>query len=209
MEINPAELDRSSLYKLMTGCIVPRPIGWISTVDLEGRRNLAPFSYFTAASSEPPYVLFCPSLKVQGGEQKDTLRNVRQTGEFVVNLVTEELAEAMNVSSTDFPPEFDEFELAGLTPVPSSVVRPPRVGESPVHFECNAEQIIELGKEPGNGNIVIGRVVHFHVEDALLLDGYKIDLPALRPLGRLAGSSYCRVADVFELRRPRYKPGSP
>jgi flavin reductase (DIM6/NTAB) family NADH-FMN oxidoreductase RutF len=208
MEINPADLNRKNLYKLMTGCIVPRPIGWISTIDLQGRRNLAPFSYFCAASSDPPYVLFCPALRVQDGAMKDTLRNVRMTGEFVVNLVTEALTEAMNVSSTDFPPDIDEFEAAGLTPEPASVVQPPRVAESPVHFECKMERLIELGTKPGGGNIVIGRVVHFQVDDEVLLDGFKIDIQALKPVGRLAGAGYCRVTDVFQLQRPRYKPGS-
>jgi flavin reductase (DIM6/NTAB) family NADH-FMN oxidoreductase RutF len=208
MEIPPAELDRKSLYKLMTGAIVPRPIGWISTVDRQGRRNLAPFSYFTAASADPPFVLFCPALRVRGGEMKDTLRNVRETREFVVNLVTEPLVEAMNVSSTEFPPEIDEFEAAGLTPEHSVVVQPPRVAESPVHFECSLERIIEIGTKPGSGNIVIGRVVHFQVDDSVLLGGYKINIQKLKPVGRLAGAGYCRVTDVFRLQRPKYSPRS-
>jgi flavin reductase (DIM6/NTAB) family NADH-FMN oxidoreductase RutF len=134
--------------------------------------------------------------------EKDTLRNVKQTGEFVVNIVTEELAEWMNLTSTELPSEVDEFTLAGLEKMPSVVVRPPRVAASPVHFECRVVQIVELGDEVGAGSVVIGRVVHLHVSERVLVGGDKIDLAELKPIGRLAGAAYCRVSDVFEMVRP-------
>ncbi len=160
MEINPTELPWNSIYKIMIGSIVPRPIGWISSVDEEGCPNLAPFSFFNAVCPNPPTVLFCPLIRGTDHQPKDTLRNVRQTGEFVVNIVTRALAEAMNVTSTEFPAQVDEFQAAGLTPAPSVVVRPPRVAESPIHYECKLDQVVEIGSQPGAGSIVIGRVVH-------------------------------------------------
>lgn len=202
MEADPASLPWRSVYKLMIGSIVPRPIGWISTVDPAGVANLAPFSFFNAVASQPPTVAFSPAIRSTDGGAKDTLRNLRSTGEFVVNIVTESLAEAMNLTSTEFPPEVDEFRSAGLTAAPSVSVSPPRVSESPIHFECRVEQIVEIGAGPGGGSLVIGRIVHLHVDPAVLTGDDKIDLRALRPIGRLAGAAYCRVSDVFEMPRP-------
>ena len=207
MEADPATLPWKSVYKLMIGSILPRPIGWISTADAAGRTNLAPFSFFNAVASRPPTVLFCPTIREFDAGPKDTLRNVRTTGEFVVNIVTEALAEAMNISSTEFPPEVDEFLAAGLTPAPSVVVAPPRVAESPIHFECRVHQIVELGAEPGAGAVVLGRIVHLHVDPSVLAGDDKIDLAALRPIGRLAGAGYCRVTDVFQMPRPQSQLG--
>lgn len=201
MEFNPADLDAATLYKLVTGSVVPRPIAWVSTVNPEGRPNLAPFSYFNAVCAKPPHLLFCPGLHAPG-QPKDTLLNVRATGEFVVNIVTEALVNAMNESSATVPPEVNEFELAGITPAPSVVVRPPRVLESPVQFECKAVHIYTVGEEVGAGSVVIGEVVHMHVDDRVLYGRDKISLEALKPVGRLAGRAYTRVSDVFELARP-------
>jgi flavin reductase (DIM6/NTAB) family NADH-FMN oxidoreductase RutF len=203
MEADPATLPWKSVYKLMIGAILPRPIGWISTVDAAGQANLAPFSFFNAVASRPPTVVFCPTIREFDAGPKDTLRNVRTTGEFVVNIVTEALAEAMNVTSTEFPPEVDEFLAAGVTAAPSAAVAPPRVAESPIHFECRLHQILEVGGDPGGGAIVVGRVVHLHVDPSVLVDGDKIDLAALRPIGRLSGAAYCRVTDVFQMPRPK------
>ena len=203
MEISPSTLPWKSLYKLMIGSIVPRAIGWVSTVDAAGEPNLAPFSFFTAAGANPPHVLFCPMIRATDGQPKDTLRNVRASGEFVVNIVTETLAAQMNITSTEFPAEVNEFAAAGLTPIPSIVVRPPRVAESPIHYECRLTQIIDLGQEAGAASVVIGQVVHLHVDDALLIGGDKIDIAQLQPIGRLAGNSYSRVAPaMFDLVRP-------
>ena len=203
MEISPSTLPWKSLYKLMIGSIVPRAIGWVSTVDAAGEPNLAPFSFFTAAGANPPHVLFCPMIRATDGQPKDTLHNVRASGEFVVNIVTETLAAQMNITSTEFPAEVNEFAAAGLTPIPSVVVRPPRVAESPIHYECRLTQIIDLGQEAGAASVVIGQVVHLHVDDALLIGGDKIDIAQLQPIGRLAGNSYSRVAPaMFDLVRP-------
>jgi flavin reductase (DIM6/NTAB) family NADH-FMN oxidoreductase RutF len=205
MEYNPDELTQSQIYKLLIGSIVPRPIGWISTVNEAGQPNLAPFSYFNAIGSTPPSLMFAPSIRGVDGQSKDTLRNIQSTREFVANIVTETLAEAMNLTSTELPAEVDEFVLAGLTKTPSAVVRPPRVAESPIHFECRVTHILLLGEEPGSDSIVIGRIVHMHVAAEVLLPGDKIDLDVLKPIGRLAGSSYCRVTDLFSMPRPSSK----
>jgi flavin reductase (DIM6/NTAB) family NADH-FMN oxidoreductase RutF len=203
MEITPSSLPWQSIYKLMIGSIVPRPIGWISTLDAAGRPNLAPFSFFNAAGANPPHVLFCPMVRDTDGQAKDTVQNVRSTGEFVVNIFGEALAAQMNITSTEFPADVDEFEAAGLTAAPSLTVRPPRVAESPMHYECLVAQIVDLGHQPGAGSIVVGRVLHIHVADELLVGGDKIDIAALQPIGRLAGHGYCRVAPaMFDLARP-------
>ena len=203
MEINPTTLPYQSVYKIMTGSIVPRPIGWISTLDLRGRANLAPFSFFNAVCSNPPTLLFCPLIRSTDGMTKDTLNNARATHEFVVNIVTEDTLRAMNASSIEAPSEFNEFEFAGLSLVPSLAVKPPRVMESPIHFECKVREIIEINNEPGGGSIVIGNIVHIHVEDGILLGQDKIDLMALKPIGRLMGGAFCRVTDLIEMERPK------
>lgn len=201
METNPEALHWRSLYKIIIGSILPRPIGWISSVNAEGQPNLAPFSFFNAVGSNPPSLLFCPDIRSTDGSTKDTLNNVRATGEFVANIVTEAVAEAMNLTATELPADVNEFEFAGLTAAPSVAVKPPRVAESPMHYECRVSHIIELGDQPGGGSVVIGRVVHLHVEDELLIDGDKIDLARLKPIGRLAGSSYARITDIFDMQR--------
>lgn len=203
MEINPNEIPHSSVYKLLIGSVLPRPIGWISSLSADGRPNLAPFSFFNVVCPKPPTVIFCPLVRGTDGKTKDTLNNVRATNEFVVNIVTEELAQAMNLSSIEAPPEMDEFVYAGVTPSPSARVRPPRVQESPVHFECRVRQIVEISSAPGGGSIVIGEILHIHVDERVLTGADKINLGALKPIGRLAGSGYVRVTDVFEMERPK------
>lgn len=201
METSADSIPWQSMHKIMIGSILPRPIGWISTLDPDGRPNLAPFSFFNAVCSNPPHVLFCPSIRSTDGKPKDTLNNVRHNGEFVVNIVTEALAQAMNITATELPSEVNEFREAGVMPAPSAVVKPPRVAESPIHFECRVVQIIDLGWEPGSGSVVIGRVVHLHVAETVLVGEDKIDVEALKPIGRLAGASYCRVNDIFDMQR--------
>ncbi len=205
MEVNLGSdtntLSWQSLYKIFIGSVLPRPIGWVSTVDEHGNNNLAPFSFFTVASVSPPHVLFCPMIRGTDLSEKDTLHNVRHTGEFVLNIVTENTAEAMNQTATELPANVDEFQYAGLTAVRSVAVKSARVAESPIHFECKLNQIIEFGNQPGAGSVVIGEVVHLHVDDDMLYGGDKIKLDALKPIGRLAGTSYTRVTDVFELVR--------
>jgi len=202
MEIIPKTQPWQSIYKIMIGSILPRPIGWISSIDASGQPNLAPFSFFNAVCANPPHVLFCPMIRGVDAQEKDTLRNVRSNGEFVVNIVTAELAEAMILTSTELPRDIDEFIFANLAIMPSKVVRPPRVAESPIHYECHVAQIFDLGHQPGAASVVIGRVVHIHVNDQVLVGGDKIDLARLKPIGRLAGSAYCRLTDLFEMPRP-------
>lgn len=202
VDIHPGEWPHREIYKLMIGAIVPRAIAWVSTADSSGRPNLAPFSFFTAACSAPPTIVFCPGVRDTDGDHKDTLHNIRATGEFVINFVTEALAEKMNITATEVPPEVNEFERAGLTPVRSAVVKAPRVAESPIHFECRLNQVITISDAPGGGSLVIGTIVHMHISETVYRDGNHIDIAAYQPVGRLAGASYCRVTDIFDMRRP-------
>ena len=202
MEILPEDLSWLSIYNILVGSIVPRPIGWISTVNLVGQPNLAPFSFFNAVCPNPPHVLFCPNVRGTDHQAKDSLLNVRATGEFVVNIVTEDLAEAMNLTSTELPDEVNEFEFCDLSISPSKAVRPPRVAESPIHYECKMVHIFDLGDQPGGGSVVIGRVVHIHVDESVLFGKDKIDVTRLKPIGRLGGNGYCRVTDLFKMVRP-------
>ena len=202
MEILPEDLSWLSIYNILVGSIVPRPIGWISTVNLVGQPNLAPFSFFNAVCPNPPHVLFCPNVRGTDHQAKDSLLNVRATGEFVVNIVTEDLAEAMNLTSTQLPDEVNEFEFGDLSISPSKAVRPPRVAESPIHYECKMVHIFDLGDQPGGGSVVIGRVVHIHVDESVLFGKDKIDVTRLKPIGRLGGNGYCRVTDLFKMVKP-------
>jgi flavin reductase (DIM6/NTAB) family NADH-FMN oxidoreductase RutF len=202
MEIDPSTLPWNSVYKTLTGSVVPRPIGWISTVDSAGNPNLAPFSFFNVACANPPTVLFCPMVRTVNGQPKDTLRNIRETGEFVVNIVSGELVEAMNRSSVEAPHDLNEFEFAGVTAIPSLKVKAPRVAESPIHFECTVRAVIEIGDQPGSGSIVIGTVVHIHADERVMIGTDKINLAELQPVGRLAGTQYSRVTDIIEMERP-------
>ncbi|MDQ7027037.1 MAG: flavin reductase family protein [Anaerolineae bacterium] len=196
-EINPADLERSQVYKLLTGSIVPRAIAWVSSMSADGTRNLAPFSYFTAVSANPPLVLFCPGTRGTDGGNKDTYHNVKATGEFVINFVNAANAEAMNITATELPAAVDEFEYAGLTPILSKHVNVPRVQESPIHFECKLHQIVDAG----DGHIVIGEVLYMHFDEAVFKEGNYIDVAALQPIARLAGPNYAHLSDFFQLNR--------
>ena len=202
MIINPAEHDYRDIYKLMVGVIVPRPIAFVSTVSADGTRNLAPFSFFTGISANPPVICFSPMVRASDGARKDTLRNVEAVREFVVNVVSEEFAEKMNICSVEFPPEVDEFEMSGLTPVASDLVKPPRVQESHISMECRLMEIVEVSAKPLGGSLVIGEVLRFHVDDALI-DGYKIDPDKLHAIGRMGGPTYTRTTDLFDMVRPK------
>lgn len=199
MKIDPRDLTTNDCYKLLIGCVVPRPIAWVSTVSEDGISNVAPFSYFTAVCNNPPTICFTASRRE--GEKKDTVRNIENAGDFVVNVVTEELAEAMNITSGEYPPEVDEFQVANLTAVPSDKVRSPRVAESPISLECKLVQMIELGEGANSTSVPIGEVVQFHIKDEFIHAG-KIDMEKLRPVGRLAGQLYTRTRQIFEMKRP-------
>ena len=194
MIIDPSGLDPQSVYKLLIGSVVPRPIAWISTVSREGVRNLAPFSFFTVASRNPS--MLCVSVGPRASDDapsKDTLSNVEEKGEFVINIVSLSLSNSMYESSKSHPPEADEFEKAGLTPAPCEVVKASRVEEASINMECTLDRAIQLGSD----HLVIGRMVRFHVRDELYQNG-RIDIAALDPLGRLAGN-YTNIETIFEL----------
>lgn len=201
MTFNPDDLDKSLVYKLLTGTIIPRPIGWISTIDENGVNNLAPFSYFNMVSSDPPCVMF--STRRDNNSNKDTLNNVLQNGEFVVNLVTMDIVEQMNATSATVAPNIDEFELAGLTPIDSVIVKPKRVKESLVHFEC--EKIHHYFIKDADGNetacIVIGQIKTMHIDDSILSENNRIDLDKYKPVARLAGSNYATLGEIFSIKR--------
>lgn len=204
--LNPSEQTPQEIYKLLVGSVVPRPIAFVSSVDPHGVRNLAPFSFFTVASANPPIVCFCPMVRDVGKSNllptKDTLRNIIATKEFVLNIVSEEFASQMNACSAELPPEVDEFEVSGLTPLESELVAPPRVAESHVQMECRLEQIVHISTEPLGGSLVLGEVLRFHVREALL-DNFRIDPDQLRAIGRMAGATYARTRDRFEMERPK------
>jgi len=196
MRIDASTLDRQASHELLKGCVAPRPIAWISTLSADGVANAAPYSCFTFVALVPPMVCFSVEPKPDGAK-KDTLRNAEFTGDFVVNLVPEELAKAMNATAEDFPPEVSEIAKVGLTAAASEKIRAPRIAESPVNLECQVTQVVEVGRN----SLVIGKVLVVHVRDDLWRDG-TIDVARLRPVARLAGNEYCRLGETFELDRP-------
>jgi flavin reductase (DIM6/NTAB) family NADH-FMN oxidoreductase RutF len=202
LSINPADHSILEVYKLMTGLIVPRPVALVSTVDRDGVPNVAPFSFFSGVGSNPPTVLFCPSLRASGDHRKDTLRNVEQTGEFVINIVSDAISAATNATAAEVGPEVDEFQLAGFTAIPSEVVRPPRVAESPAQMECKLLQIVFTNHAPGGGVVVLGEIVRFHV-NADLEQNFRIDPAKLDAVGRMAGNTWVHTHERFELVRPK------
>lgn len=208
MIIDPAATEPRNIYKLMVGAIVPRPIAFVSTLSADGVLNLAPFSYFTAVGSVPPVVCFCPANRGSDGQKKDTLRNVEATGEFVVNIVSEDFARQMNLCSGEYPPEVDEFAVSGLTPIASDLVKPPRVKESKIQMECLLLQIVRISPKPLGGNIVLGEVLRFHVDDSIV-SNFAIDPDKLRPIGRMGGPTYTRTTDRFQMERPKAVPPVP
>jgi flavin reductase (DIM6/NTAB) family NADH-FMN oxidoreductase RutF len=202
MVVDPAAADPRNVYQLMIGAIVPRPIAFVSSLSADGIPNLAPFSFFTAISANPPVICFSPMRRGSDGVKKDTLNNIEATREFVVNIVSEEFAEQMNLCSGEYPPEVDEFKVSGLTPIASDLVKPARVAESHIHMECRLVQVVHVSPKPLGGSIVLGEVLRFHVDDAFIQE-FAIDPDKLRPIGRMGGSTYTRTTDRFEMRRPK------
>lgn len=205
MEIHPEDISQPERYKLLIGCILPRPIAFVSTIAPDGESvNIAPFSFFNGVGSNPMALLFCPANRPDGSE-KDTLRNCKPmneggTGEFVVNVATETYIRAVAAASESLPYGDSEFDLIGLASAPSAVVRPPRLAESPVAFECRTMQVIRTNPgAPAAGNIVIGRVVHVFVRDDLMNERFHIDPAKLGAVGRMGGLGYTRTRDRFEL----------
>ncbi|GAB4571770.1 MAG: flavin reductase family protein [Anaerolineae bacterium] len=202
----PDEMPSREAYRLMLSCIVPRPIAWVSTISREGIPNLAPYSFFNGVSGTPPIIMLGIARKSErfGGGEKDTLLNLQQTGEFVVNVVDESLGDAMNQTAGEWPPEVDEFTLAGLHAAPSEHIRPPRVAESPVAMEARLHQIVPISGS--TTTLVLGRIVAYHVRADLLRSDGTVDAARLRPLARLGGAEYARLGEVFSMARPRVTP---
>lgn len=200
MQFEVKKTDNSILYKLLTGTVIPRPIGWISTIDEEGINNLAPFSFFNVVSEDPPHVMF--STVRTENKNKDTLNNILDNKEFVVNLVTEEIVEQMNTTSQSVASDIDEFVLAGVTPIDAVFVKPKRVKESLVHFECEMvhHYFIE-NHQNGGACIIIGKIITIHIDDSILMENHRINLEKYKPVARLAGSNYSKLGEIFSIKR--------
>jgi flavin reductase (DIM6/NTAB) family NADH-FMN oxidoreductase RutF len=199
MQIDPQTAPQQSIYKLLIGCVVPRPIAWVSSLGEDDAPNLAPFSFFMAVCNDPPTIAFSSGRRA--GNKKDTVRNIEYTQDFVVNLADDALAEQMNQSSAEYPPEVDEFAVTGLTAAASVKVKAPRVAEAPISMECRVVQILPVGHGPHT--LVLGEIVQFHIRDDLYNPQTgRIDMYNLRPVGRLAGELYAHVHDIFEMKRP-------
>ena len=196
MILDPTTVPERQAYRLMISAFIPRPIAFVSTVSRRGIDNCAPFSYSMGVSSHP--MVLGVSVGDRDTGPKDTARNILETREFVVNLVTEEIAEKMNVASGDYAMDVSEFDEAGLTRAPSEAVRPPRIAESPVNFECRLLRVVRLA----DNTVFFGQALRLHVRDDVLTDGL-VDVHKLRAIGRLGGPRYCRTRDVFEMARPK------
>ncbi len=208
MELSPAALAQPDRYKILIGAIVPRPIAFVSTNSSQGQLNLAPFSFFNGVGSNPMTLLFCPANKPDGSE-KDSLRNAKPiaeggTGEFVVNVAIDSYARQVAAAAEPLPYGESEFDLTGLTTAPSRIVKPPRVAESPISFECRTVQVIRTNPgQVAGGNIVIGEVVHIWVRDDLINERFHIDQGKLDAIGRMGGIEYTRTRDRFKLPQGR------
>jgi len=201
MFYEPGKTDHGLARDPFKSCVVPRPIGWISTVSADGVPNLAPYSNFTNLMYDPPFILVSISEKA-GGKRKDTIENIEQTGEFVYNMVSYEMRKLMNDTAAPFPRGVDEFEAAGIEKAPSLIVKPPRVAASPIQFECLCHQAIRLPGRLGESaaDIIIGKVVGIHIKDEFILPDGKVDIVGIRPLARLGYSDYTTVDSAFEMR---------
>ena len=202
MKIDPGTFE--GFNRVLTGVVVPRPIAFVSTVSTDGIVNLAPYSFFNAVAYDPPTIVFSSSRHAPTKE-KDTLGNIEATGEFVVNIVVDDIAEAMNKTAAEYPADVSEFEIAGLTPAPSDKVKAPRVAESPVNMECRLVQVVPIGSGDHAHGLVIGEVIWMHLRDDII-SGHRINHQVLKPTGRLAGNMYCHTADTYEMVRPVYDP---
>jgi flavin reductase (DIM6/NTAB) family NADH-FMN oxidoreductase RutF len=206
MKVDPATLSADAAYSWQVATIVPRPIAWTSTLNEDGSANLAPFSFFTGVSSDPPTCLICVARRKvvrDGGVvrvPKDTWRNIERTGEFVIHVVNDALAQQMNETAREHPYGEDEFVHAGLTKLASEKVAPPRIAEAPVAMECRLERIVEVGR--GGTAVIIGEILLWHVHDDLLVGG-RLDMGRLDAVGRMSGAGYARTRDRFDMLRPK------
>lgn len=204
MTINPQKVSTAELFGYLTAAVAPRPICFASTIDQAGNVNLSPFSFFNVFSADPPMMVFSPSRRVRDGSTKHTLENVLEVPEVVVNIVNYSMVEQMSLTSTEYDKGVNEFEKAALTQVQSEVVGPPRVGESPVAFECVVDRVIALGEGPGAGNLVLARVVMAHINEDYLGEDGRLDSRKLDLVARMGGNDYCRATpeSLFEIPKP-------
>jgi flavin reductase (DIM6/NTAB) family NADH-FMN oxidoreductase RutF len=218
MDVIPSQLAHREFYHILVSAVAPRPIAWVSSLSASGQPNLAPFSFFNAVCSNPPLLAFAPAMRLSkksaaadsagtptlqaAGTPKDTLRNIRETGEFVISVVTYELAEAMNLTSGEYDAGINEFEVAKLASAPSKVVRPQRVAESPVSFECKLHRILDFNPGPDGGSLVIGEIVSVHIAERHIKEG-RLDRNSLDLIGRMGGIQYTRTTQRFEIARPK------
>ncbi|HWP82611.1 MAG TPA: flavin reductase family protein [Bacteroidota bacterium] len=198
MIIDPKNTLTTEMYYFMTASIVPRPIALVTSTSGKGIVNAAPFSYFNAICTSPPTIMIAVGRR--NGEMKDTARNILERREFVINIVNEELAEQMNITSGTYPPDVSEVELAGLSLTPSVKVSVQRIAKSPIQFECVLSQAIEVGNDPTD--LILGEIVLMHIQDHVMKEG-RIQPELLQAIGRLSGSYYCRTTDLFQMKRPR------
>jgi len=201
MLIDISQSNPLDVYRLLISVVTPRPIAWVTSVDVEGRVNLAPFSFFNTFGADPPVVVFAPNRK-RDNSQKDTLNNVETTGQFVVNAAIADLAAQVNLSSKELPAGESEVELTGLSVLPSVQVKPPRLAESPVSLECRLRQVIRIGETTLSANLVIGEVVLIHVADRILDERGRVDPRKLQTIARLGGDYYCHTSALFQMQRP-------
>jgi flavin reductase (DIM6/NTAB) family NADH-FMN oxidoreductase RutF len=200
MQFDIQNTESSALYKLLTGTVIPRPIAWVATVDENGIDNLAPFSFFNVVSEDPPHIMF--STVRTGNKNKDTLNNILANQQFVVNLVTEDVVEQMNTTSQSVAADVNEFELANVTPIESILIKPKRVKESLVQFECEMVHHYFIEKHQNGGAcIIIGKIITMHIDDSILMENHKIDLEKYKPVARLAGSNYSKLGEIFSIKR--------
>ena len=200
MQFDIQNTESSALYKLLTGTVIPRPIAWVATVDENGIDNLAPFSFFNVVSEDPPHIMF--STVRTGNKNKDTLNNILANQQFVVNLVTEDVVEQMNTTSQSVAADVNEFELANVTPIESIYIKPKRVKERLVQFECEMVHHYFIEKHQNGGAcIIIGKIITMHIDDSILMENHKIDLEKYKPVARLAGSNYSKLGEIFSIKR--------
>lgn len=204
MKIDPRDLKHFDTHHLLVSTVLPRPIAWVSTIGEDGAYNLAPFSAFAMMGMKPTHVHISIG-RARGGQKKDTLVNIEFSKDFVINVVTEALAEAMNQSAAEYPSDVDEFKEVGVTPVKADIVKAPMVAESPASMECKLVQIMEFGEFPRYNSVVIGEIVRVHIKDELYANG-ELQISDLKVVGRLGGDLYCRITDIFEMKRPPRPP---
>jgi len=209
ISLDPKEVNTSEFHSYLVGAVAPRPIAFASTLDKEGKPNLSPFSFFNIFSAKPPIAVFSPSRSGRSGATKNTHDNLKEVPEVVINVVNFDLVQQASLSSTEYPKGVNEFVKAGLTPIPSVLIKPFRVKESPVQMECKVNQVIELGSAGGAGNLVICEIVMMHINESVLDEHRKIDPQKINLVGRMGANYYCRASGnaVFEVEKPLVKIG--